>query len=75
MKKTVVYPGSFDPPTNGHIDLILRASEIFDKVIILLITNIAKKTTFSIDERVKMLNIIIKKKKLGNVIVDTFDGL
>ncbi len=75
MKKVVVYPGSFDPPTNGHLDLILRASKIFDRVIVLVITNTSKRTTFSIDERVEMLNKIITKRKLKNVMVDRFDGL
>lgn len=75
MKKVVVYPGSFDPPTNGHLDLILRASKIFDRVIVLVITNTSKRTTFSIDERVEMLNKIITKRKLKNVMVDKFDGL
>lgn len=75
MKKIVVYPGSFDPPTNGHVDLVLRASKIFNKVVVLIITNISKKTTFSVDERVDMWKKIIAKKKLRNVVVDVFEGL
>ncbi len=75
-QRTVVYPGSFDPPTNGHIDLISRATKIFDKIIIAIITNPLKKPKFTVDERVKMFNAIIHKRKWQkNVCVDTFDGL
>lgn len=73
--KIVVYPGSFDPPTNGHVDLIKRASEIFDKVIILIMININKNYSFTIDERVQMLQTIIKKRKFNNVTVDVHKGL
>jgi pantetheine-phosphate adenylyltransferase len=73
--KTIIYPGSFDPPTNGHLDLIIRASKIFDKVIVLVVQNINKKPFFSIDERVEMLKLIIKNRKLKNVFVDQYRGL
>jgi pantetheine-phosphate adenylyltransferase len=73
--KTIIYPGSFDPPTNGHLDLIIRASKIFDKVIVLVVQNINKKPFFSIDERVVMLKLIIKNRKLKNVFVDQYRGL
>jgi pantetheine-phosphate adenylyltransferase len=73
--KTIIYPGSFDPPTNGHLDLIVRASKIFDKVIVLVVQNINKKPFFSIDERVEMLKLIIKNRKLKNVFVDQYRGL
>jgi pantetheine-phosphate adenylyltransferase len=73
--KTIIYPGSFDPPTNGHLDLIVRASKIFDKVIVLVVQNINKKPFFSIDERVVMLKLIIKNRKLKNVFVDQYRGL
>ncbi len=72
---TIVYPGSFDPPTNGHLDLIIRANKIFDKVIVLVIQNINKRPFFSVEERVEMLNLIIKNRKLRNVFVDKYDGL
>ncbi|MFQ3675853.1 MAG: pantetheine-phosphate adenylyltransferase [Endomicrobiia bacterium] len=73
-KKTVaVYPGSFDPPTNGHIDLIIRSSKIFDKVIVSIITNPIKQPLFSVEERYKMLKTVTKKIK--NVEIDTFNGL
>ncbi|MCX7940626.1 MAG: pantetheine-phosphate adenylyltransferase [Endomicrobia bacterium] len=74
-QKIVVYPGSFDPPTNGHIDLIERASRIFDKVIILIMVNIQKNYTFTVEERVEMLNNIFKKRKFKNVSVDVYKGL
>jgi len=73
--KTIVYPGSFDPPTNGHLDLILRVSKIFDKVIVLVIQNVNKQPFFTIDERVEMLNLIIKNRRLKNVVVDKYEGL
>jgi len=73
-KKTVaVYPGSFDPPTNGHIDLIVRSSKIFDKIIVSIITNPVKQPLFSVEERYKMLQLTTKKIK--NVEIDTFNGL
>ncbi len=68
-----VYPGSFDPPTNGHIDLIERSRKMFDKLIVAVIVNPTKKPLFSVKERVKMLKLITKNIK--NVEVDTFDGL
>ncbi len=74
-KKIAVYPGSFDPPTKGHLDLILRASKIFDKLIILLLPNVSKKPLFSVEERIEMLDKIISKRKLKNVSVETYNGL
>jgi pantetheine-phosphate adenylyltransferase len=71
--RVAVYPGSFDPPTNGHIDLILRSSKIFDKVIVSIITNPTKQPLFSVEERYKMLSMATKKIK--NVEIDTFNGL
>lgn len=72
--KIAVYPGSFDPVTNGHLDIIMRAAKIFDKVIICILNNSSKKSPlFSIDERVNMLRGVVSE--LDNVIVDTSDGL
>jgi len=71
--KTVVYPGSFDPVTNGHIDIIERALKIFDKVIVTVGDNPGKKPTFSTKERIDMLKESLKKYK--NVEVDSFSGL
>lgn len=67
-----VYPGSFDPPTNGHIDIIKKASRIFDVVIVAVTENRSKVHMFSINERLKMLKDAIKLK---NVEVKSFKGL
>ena len=71
--KHAVYPGSFDPCTNGHVDIIRRASSIFDKVTIGVLSNSAKKPLFSVDERVKILKEVTKD--FPNVAVDSFSGL
>lgn len=74
MKKiTAIYPGTFDPVTNGHLDIIERASKLFDKVIITIAVNSSKKPLFTKDERMDMINNVTKKFK--NVSVDVFDGL
>ncbi|MBO5712449.1 MAG: pantetheine-phosphate adenylyltransferase [Acholeplasmatales bacterium] len=72
MIKTV-YPGSFDPISNGHLDIIKRASKIFDEVHVLVSYNILKKTTFTPEERVDMIKIATKDLK--NVVVVSYDGL
>lgn len=71
--KIAIYPGSFDPITNGHLDVLLRASQMFDKVIILVAINDNKKSRFSIEDRVKMIKESITDFK--NVEVDSYDGL
>lgn len=71
--KTAVCPGSFDPVTKGHLDIIKRATGLFDKVIVLVVINPDKKTTFSVEERVEQLKKVTKM--LPNVEVDSFDGL
>ena len=68
-----VYPGSFDPVTNGHVDIILRSSKIVDKLIVGVLNNSAKKSLFSVEERVSMLKELTKD--LPNVEVTSFDGL
>ncbi len=73
-KYSVVYPGSFDPPTNGHIDIISRAINLFGNIVIAIITNPVKKATFTVEERVKMLKLCTKKFS-DKVEIDTFDGL
>ena len=72
-KNTVVYPGSFDPATFGHLDIIDRASKIFPKVIVSVVNNNNKNTLFSLEERVLMLKEILADKK--NVEIHCFDGL
>ncbi len=72
-KKTAIYPGTFDPVTFGHIDLIKRASKIFDRVIVAVAHNKSKGVLFSVEERVDMLKDAVKGMK--NVTVDDFNGL
>lgn len=69
----VIYPGSFDPVTYGHLDIIERCSKKFDHVIVAVLDNKSKKGTFSIDERIKLLEKTTKK--FNNVEVDYFSGL
>lgn len=73
MKQTVICPGSFDPVTVGHVDIISRASKMFDHVIVAVMVNLSKKPSFSIDERIELL----KKATAGlaNVEIVGFDGL
>jgi pantetheine-phosphate adenylyltransferase len=72
-KVTAIYPGSFDPPTNGHLDLIERGSKIFDELMVAILRNPDKSPLFSVGERRKMLEDLTASFK--NVQVDTFDGL
>lgn len=72
MKKAI-YPGSFDPVTYGHIDIIKRAAQIFDEITVSVLINQSKHSLFSIDERVKMLEEVTKD--FDNVNVASFDGL
>lgn len=71
--KRAIYPGSFDPVTNGHVDIILRSSKIVDRLIVGVLNNSAKKSLFSVEERVSMLKELTKD--LPNVEVTSFDGL
>lgn len=73
MPKIAVYPGSFDPPTLGHLDLIERASAQYDQVIVAIGINSTKKPFFKIEDRKKALKECVKP--LQNVTVDTFNGL
>ncbi len=71
--KTAIYPGSFDPATNGHLDVIQRAARIFDRVIVAVANNTSKKSLFTIEERVHLLKE--STKGIKGVEVDTFDSL
>jgi pantetheine-phosphate adenylyltransferase len=71
--KVAIYPGSFDPITYGHIDIVERALEIFDKVIIAIAENAEKRSLFSVEERLEMVKTIFKDTP--NIIVDSFKGL
>jgi len=72
-KKIAVYPGSFDPVTNGHIDVIKRAIQLFDQVIVAVIDNANKNVLFSVEERMEMLRAVTRG--LSGVVVSHFDGL
>jgi len=71
----VVFAGSFDPPTNGHMDIIIRAAGMFDHVFVVLARNIFKDQFFSVDVRVELLKALIRELGLDNVTVETWDGL
>jgi len=71
--RIAVYPGSFDPITNGHLDIIKRASKLYDKVIVGVLDNIDKRPLFSVEERRVMIERVIKD--IENVECDTFSGL
>lgn len=71
--KVAIYPGSFDPITNGHLDIITRGSKIFDRLVVGVLINIDKKGLFTIDERVELIKKVTKH--LPNVEVISFNGL
>jgi pantetheine-phosphate adenylyltransferase len=73
MPKVAIYPGSFDPVTNGHIDIIERGLKLFDKVIVSILYNPNKEYLFSLEERLEMLRDCTKNYK--NIEIDSFDGL
>lgn len=74
--KTGIYPGSFDPITLGHLDIIIRASKLVDELVIGVLNNPAKNTIFTEIERVHMVEKVLKEYKLGsNIKVEAFNGL
>ena len=73
MMRTAIYPGSFDPPTYGHLDIIERASKLCDELIIGGLKNSAKTPLFSVEERVNMLKVTTRDR--ANVRVESFEGL
>ena len=68
-----VYPGTFDPLTNGHVDIISRGARLFDRIVVAILINAEKAPLFSMDERVEIAREVFKDQR--NVEVDTFDGL
>jgi pantetheine-phosphate adenylyltransferase len=72
-QRTAVYPGTFDPITNGHLSIVNRALKIFDRLVIAILNNPLKAPLFSLDERIDMIQRALKDK--GNVETDSFDGL
>ena len=73
--KLGIYPGSFDPLTNGHIDIIERSRKFIDNLIIGISDNNNKKNLFNLDERIKMINTIMQNRNIDNVTVESFNGL
>jgi len=71
--RTAVYPGTFDPITNGHLSIVKRGLKIFDKLIIAILNNPQKAPLFSMEERVSMIEKSVKS--VSNIEIDTFDGL
>ena len=71
--RRVVCPGSFDPVTNGHLDIISRVSRLYDEVVVAVLINITKKSLFTVEERMEMLREV--STQYGNVRVDSFHGL
>ncbi|MCE5220431.1 MAG: pantetheine-phosphate adenylyltransferase [Clostridium sp.] len=71
--KIAVYPGSFDPITNGHLDIIKRGSKVFDKIIVSVLVNVDKKSLFEIDKRVELIKKVTRN--IENVEVRSFNGL
>lgn len=70
--RRAIYPGSFDPLTNGHLDIIERSARLFDEVVVAILLNIQKQPMFSTEERVEMIQSVVP---YPNVRVDTFEGL
>ncbi len=73
MQRTAIYPGSFDPVTNGHVDIVERGLKIFDKIIVAILRNPEKETLFTVEERKEMIETSLNKH--SNVEVGIFDGL
>jgi len=73
MSTLAVYPGSFDPLTNGHVDIITRGARLFDRIIVAILVNAEKAPLFTMDERVEITRAVFQDHP--NVEVDTFDGL
>ncbi len=73
MPVTALYPGTFDPPTNGHVDIIQRGARLFDRLVVAVLNNPGKNPLFTVTERVEMLRECVSG--LSNVSVATFDGL
>jgi pantetheine-phosphate adenylyltransferase len=74
QKTIAIYPGSFDPITNGHLDIIQRGAKLFDEVIVAILVNPEKAPLFGLEERVAMIQTIVSGQ-FSNVRVDTFEGL
>jgi pantetheine-phosphate adenylyltransferase len=74
VTRRAIYPGTFDPVTNGHLDIIERACKLFDEIIVAILVNPGKNPMFTLEERVEILNEVLNSR-FPQVRVDTFDGL
>jgi pantetheine-phosphate adenylyltransferase len=74
MEKIAIYPGSFDPVTNGHLDMIERGLKLFDKIIVTILCNPGKKSLFTVEERMEMLRLSLKDFS-ANIEIDSYGGL
>ena len=72
-KNIAIYPGTFDPITNGHLSILTRALKIFDKLIIAILNNPQKAPLFTLEERISLIKKVLKDKP--NIEIDSFDGL
>ncbi|QWR77332.1 pantetheine-phosphate adenylyltransferase [Candidatus Magnetomonas plexicatena] len=73
MERLAIYPGTFDPFTNGHLDIVIRSTRLFDRLIIAIATNPKKTPLFSVEERKSL--ILSSTSHIDNIIVDSFEGL
>lgn len=73
--KIAIYPGTFDPITKGHLDIIARASQLFDKVIVTVAVNSSKTPMFTTEERLSLVRTAVKEAKVKNVTAEAFSGL
>lgn len=73
--RTAIYPGSFDPITNGHLDVLQRAAKLFDRVVLAVAKNAGKTPLFSVTDRVRLAREAVRAMGLGNVEVHSFEGL
>lgn len=75
LRRAALYPGSFDPFTNGHLDLLVRAANIFERVVVAVACNPEKRYLFGTEERIDHIRQSVEGARLGNVEVDHFEGL
>ena len=75
MSRKAIYPGSFDPFTNGHLDIVKKASDLFDEVYIVIGVNAKKHRTYDSDKMKQAIEMTISEHKLPNVIVEVYEGL
>lgn len=73
--KRAIYPGSFDPMTNGHLDILKRSATIFDEIIVGILVNLSKQCLFSVEERKQMMDDALRAANITNVVTCNFDGL